>query len=282
MISKKLVMISLMASAALVVGCGKDAKKQEAPKLETLEQKVSYLIGSSIGQNVQQMEITFDTDIALLAMADVKAAAAANVKIAELQKKDPASLTKEETAELEKLKASVKPRISEEDAVKVQEEFKALMQKKQEDKQKKLSETNGAEGIKFLADNKAKEGVQVTASGLQYKVITAGNGVKPKATDSVKVHYTGKLVNGTVFDSSVQRGEPVEFPVNGVIPGWVEALQLMPQGSKWELYIPSDLAYGPAGQQGGIPPASTLIFEVELLEVKAAAAEAAPAKPAKK
>jgi FKBP-type peptidyl-prolyl cis-trans isomerase FkpA len=281
MISKKLVMISLMASAALVVGCGKDAKKQEAPKLETLEQKVSYLIGSSIGQNVQQMDITFDTDIALLAMADVKAAAAANVKIAELQKKDPASLTKEETAELEKLKASVKPRISEEDAVKVQEEFKAVMQKKQEDKQKKLSETNGAEGIKFLADNKAKEGVQVTASGLQYKVITAGNGVKPKATDSVKVHYTGKLVNGTVFDSSVQRGEPVEFPVNGVIPGWVEALQLMPQGSKWELYIPSDLAYGPAGQQS-IPPASTLIFEVELLEVKAPAAEAAPAKPAKK
>jgi len=120
----------------------------------------------------------------------------------------------------------------------------------------------------------------VTASGLQYKVISAGNGVKPKATDTVKVHYTGKLVNGTVFDTSAGK-DPVEFPVNQVIPGWVEAMQLMPQGSKWELYIPSDLAYGPAGNQG-IPPASTLIFEVELLEVKAAAVEAAPAKPAKK
>ncbi|HOY23123.1 MAG TPA: FKBP-type peptidyl-prolyl cis-trans isomerase [Cellvibrio sp.] len=280
MISKKLVMISLMASAALVVGCGKDAKKEEAPKLETLDQKISYLMGQQMGKGVQQMEITLDKDLLLLAIADVKAATEAQVKIAELEKKDQATLTKEETAELEKLRAVVKPRISEEDQAKVSTEFQAAMQKKQEEKQKKLSETNGAEGTKFLADNKAKEGVQVTASGLQYKVITAGNGVKPKATDTVKVHYTGKLVNGTVFDTSAGK-DPVEFPVNQVIPGWVEAMQLMPQGSKWELYIPSDLAYGPAGNQG-IPPASTLIFEVELLEVKAAAVEAAPAKPAKK
>jgi FKBP-type peptidyl-prolyl cis-trans isomerase FkpA/FKBP-type peptidyl-prolyl cis-trans isomerase FklB len=281
MINKKLVMIGLMASAVLVAGCGKDVKKQEAPKLDTLDQKISYLMGQQMGKGVQQMEITLDKDLLLLAIADVKAAADAQVKIAALEKKDQATLTKEETAELEKLRAAVKPRISEEDAAKVSTEFQTAMQKKQEDKQKSLSETNGAEGIKFLADNKAKEGVQTTASGLQYKVITAGTGVKPKATDTVKVHYTGKLVNGTVFDSSVKRGEPVEFPVNGVIPGWIEALQLMPQGSKWELYIPSDLAYGPAGNQG-IPPASALIFEVELLEVKAAAAEAAPAKPAKK
>ncbi len=280
MISKKLVMISLMASAALVVGCGKDAKKTEAPKIETLDQKISYLMGQQMGKGVQQMEITLDKDLLLLAIADAKAAADAQVKIAELEKKDKATLTKEETAELEKLQAAVKPRISEEDAAKVSTEFQALMQKKQEEKQKKLSETNGAEGAKFLADNKAKEGVQVTASGLQYKVISAGNGVKPKATDTVKVHYTGKLVNGTVFDTSAGK-DPVEFPVNQVIPGWVEAMQLMPQGSKWELYIPSDLAYGPAGQSS-IPPASTLIFEVELLEVKAAAAEVAPAKPAKK
>ena len=280
MINKKLVMIGLMASAVLVAGCGKDVKKQEAPKLDTLDQKISYLMGQQMGKGVQQMEITLDKDLLLLAIADVKAAADAQVKIAALEKKDQATLTKEETAELEKLRAAVKPRISEEDAAKVSTEFQTAMQKKQEDKQKALSETNGTEGIKFLADNKAKEGVQTTASGLQYKVITAGTGVKPKSTDTVKVHYTGKLVNGTVFDSSVKRGEPVEFPVNGVIPGWIEALQLMPQGSKWELYIPSDLAYGPAGNQG-IPPASALIFEVELLEVKAAAAEAAPAKPAK-
>ena len=280
MINKKLVMVGLMASAALVVGCGKDAKKTEAPKIETLDQKISYLMGQQMGKGVQQMEITLDKDLLLLAIADAKAAAEAQVKIAELEKKDKATLTKEETAELEKLQAAVKPRISEEDAAKVSTEFQALMQKKQEEKQKKLSETNGAEGTKFLADNKAKEGVKTTASGLQYKVITEGKGVTPKATDIVKVHYTGKLVNGTVFDSSTGK-EPVEFPVNGVIPGWVEALQLMPQGSKWELYIPSDLAYGPAGNQG-IPPASTLIFEVELLEVKAPAAEVAPAKPAKK
>ena len=135
----------------------------------------------------------------------------------------------------------------------------------------------------FLEKNKTASGVKTTPSGLQYAVTAsgAGDGPMPSAASIVQVNYEGKLLDGTVFDSSVQRGEPVEFPVNGVIPGWVEALQLMPQGSKWELYIPSDLAYGPAGQQS-IPPASTLIFEVELLEVKAAAAEPAAAKPAKK
>lgn len=249
MINKKLVMIGLMASAALVAGCKEDAKKKEPAKLDTLEQKVSYLIGQSIGKNIQQMDVAIDNDILLSAIADVK--------------------------------AGTPSRISEEDSAKIQQEFQELMKKKAEEKQKKLSETNTAEGVKFLAENKAKEGVQTTASGLQYKIITAGTGVKPKATDSVKVHYSGKLLNGEVFDSSIARGEPVEFPVNGVIPGWVEALQLMPQGSKWEVYIPADLAYGATGNQK-IPPASTLIFEVELLEVKAAPAEEKAAKPAKK
>jgi FKBP-type peptidyl-prolyl cis-trans isomerase FkpA/FKBP-type peptidyl-prolyl cis-trans isomerase FklB len=253
MINKKLVMVGLMASAALVAGCKEKAPKQDATKLETLEQKVSYLIGQNIGKSMKQNGIVLDNDILMVALNDVK--------------------------------TDVPARISEEDAGKIMQEFQQKMMAKKEEETKKLSETNKVEGEKFLTENKAKEGVQVTASGLQYKVISAGTGVKPSATDTVKVHYTGKLVNGTVFDSSVKRGEPVEFPVNGVIPGWTEALQLMPQGSKWELYIPSDLAYGPAGNQG-IPPASTLIFEVELLEVKAPAAAAAEpakaAKPAKK
>jgi FKBP-type peptidyl-prolyl cis-trans isomerase FklB len=119
----------------------------------------------------------------------------------------------------------------------------------------------------YLQENKAREGVQETASGLQYKVLQEGSGKSPKATDKVKVHYTGKLTDGTVFDSSVERGEPITFGVNQVIDGWTEGLQLMQEGAKWELYIPADLAYGERGAGGQIPPFATLIFEVELLEV---------------
>ncbi len=286
MINKKLAIIGLMASAALVAGCKEEPKKQDdSAKLTTLEQKVSYLIGQNIGNGIKQNNIALDQDTFLLGLNDARNAASPEdqAKLAELQKKAPESLTKEEKAELEKLKATATPRISQEDAEKIMKEFQESMTKKKEEEGKKLSDTNKAAGDKFLAENKTKEGVQTTASGLQYKIISAGNGVKPKATDTVKVHYTGKLLDGKVFDSSVQRGEPVEFPVSGVIAGWVEALQLMPQGSKWEVYIPSDLAYGPTGNQA-IPPSSTLIFEVELLEVKsAAAAEEKPAaKPAKK
>jgi len=123
-------------------------------------------------------------------------------------------------------------------------------------------------GEKFLADNKKKDSVMTTASGLQYKVIKMGTGPKPLATDKVKTHYHGTLIDGSVFDSSVQRGEPVSFPVSGVIPGWVEALQLMPVGSKWKLYIPQELAYGIRGGGQTIKPYSALVFEVELLEIE--------------
>lgn len=123
------------------------------------------------------------------------------------------------------------------------------------------------EGKKFLEENKAKEGVVTLESGLQYRVITEGTGEKPTAEDQVKCHYHGTLTNGQVFDSSVQRNEPATFPVGGVIKGWVEALQLMPVGSKWELVIPSELAYGAQGAGQLIGPHSTLIFEVELLEI---------------
>ena len=135
----------------------------------------------------------------------------------------------------------------------------------------KLTEEKGAvvkiEGEKFLAENKKKTGITTTESGLQYSVIKMGDGPKPTATDKVKTHYHGTLTNGTVFDSSVDRGEPVEFPVNGVIKGWTEALQLMPVGSKWKLFIPYDLAYGERAAGPQIPAYSALVFEVELLEI---------------
>jgi FKBP-type peptidyl-prolyl cis-trans isomerase FklB len=137
------------------------------------------------------------------------------------------------------------------------------MQELQEQKthaQAQLSET-------FLAENAQKAGVTVTASGLQYEVITAGNGAKPSASSHVKTHYHGTLIDGTVFDSSVTRGEPIDFPVGGVIAGWTEALQLMPVGSKWRLVIPHQLAYGERGAGADIAPFSTLIFEVELLDI---------------
>lgn len=124
-----------------------------------------------------------------------------------------------------------------------------------------------AEGEAFLAENAKKEGVVTLPSGLQYKVITEGNGNKPTANQQVKCHYEGTLINGAKFDSSYDRNEPAVFPVNGVIQGWVEALQLMPVGSKWELYIPYNLAYGERGAGQSIPPYATLIFTVELLEI---------------
>jgi len=131
-------------------------------------------------------------------------------------------------------------------------------------------EKNKVDGEAFLAANAQKDGVVVTDTGLQYKVITAGDGAKPQATDTVTVHYRGTLIDGTEFDSSYSRGEPATFPVQGVISGWVEALQLMSVGDKYELTIPSDLAYGPAGTGGDIGPNATLIFEVELLEIVSA------------
>ncbi len=128
-------------------------------------------------------------------------------------------------------------------------------------------EVNKSAGAAFLANNKNEEGVVVLPSGLQYKILQEGNGGKPTLTNKVKCHYHGTLIDGTVFDSSVQRGVPAVFPVNAVIKGWVEALQLMPAGSKWQLFIPSDLAYGDKHISSSIGPGSTLIFEVELLEI---------------
>ena len=139
----------------------------------------------------------------------------------------------------------------------------------QEQQVEAMAEANLKSGEAFLAENAKKDGVTVTASGLQYRVITEGAGDAPKATDTVKVHYEGRLISGDVFDSSIARGEPVSFPLNGVIPGWSEGVQLMKVGSKFEFTIPSALAYGPSGT-GPIPPNSVLVFDVELLEINPA------------
>ena len=155
---------------------------------------------------------------------------------------------------------NIKPEMSYDEAKQIINEFFTRMQQE-------ITEKNREIGEKFLVENKKRAGVITLPSGLQYEVITEGKGAKPKATDRVKCHYEGQLINGQVFDSSVKRGEPAVFGVNQVIPGWVEALQLMPVGSKWKLYIPSDLAYGEKGAGEAIAPNSTLIFEVELLDI---------------
>ncbi len=152
------------------------------------------------------------------------------------------------------------PEISYQEAQQVINEFFGALQAK-------ANESVIAEGKKFLAENAKREGVVTLPSGLQYEVITSGTGVKPQASDTVKVHYHGTLIDGKVFDSSVSRGEPATFGVTQVISGWVEALQLMPVGSKWKLFIPSGLAYGAQGAGQAIAPHSTLIFEVELLDI---------------
>jgi FKBP-type peptidyl-prolyl cis-trans isomerase FklB len=154
--------------------------------------------------------------------------------------------------------------------------FQVSMRKKQEAQVQQQAEANKKEGETFLAENKAKEGVITLPSGLQYKILTPGTGPKPTANDQVVCNYKGALINGTEFDSSAKHGGPATFPVTGVIKGWTEALQLMPVGSKWELFVPSDLAYGPRGAGGGIGPNSTLIFEVELVSIQAAAQPGTP------
>lgn len=164
--------------------------------------------------------------------------------------------------------AGAELKVSHADSQKIVSEFF----REQEGKQRAMAAENGkklrAEGEAFLAENAKKEGVVVTESGLQYTVIKEGTGKQPKATDTVKCHYEGFLINGTVFDSSIQRGEPTSFPLNAVIKGWTEGLQLMKEGAKYRFFIPYNLAYGEAGAAGAIPPYAALIFDVELIEVQ--------------
>lgn len=160
----------------------------------------------------------------------------------------------------------VAPRITMDEARQEVNRLAEEIQRKHKEQETQMAELNKKSGDSFLRENGKRVEVKTTPTGLQYEIIQEGNGPKPTATDQVEVHYTGKLLDGTVFDSSVERGEPITFPVSGVIPGWVEALQMMSAGSKWRLFIPSELAYGAQGA-GPIGPNQTLIFDVELLKV---------------
>jgi FKBP-type peptidyl-prolyl cis-trans isomerase FklB len=167
-------------------------------------------------------------------------------------------------AAIRDMAAGKQPRLS-------KSEIQAVLQKVQQQRAaeaQKTADENLRKGQEFLSANGKKAGVKTLPSGLQYKVIRAGTGKSPKATDTVKVDYRGTLINGTEFDSSYKRGQPATFPVNGVIKGWQEALQLMKEGAKWQIYVPAELAYGPRGAGGQIGPNETLIFDVELLQIK--------------
>ena len=224
------------AAACLLLVCLIPSAMAQEPKLESDMDKASYLIGRNIGETIRADGIELNVDNMVAGLREALAG------------KDA--------------------RIAEADANKIMEKFQAEMQGKLEAKAKSKSLANVEAGQKFLEENKKREGVTVTESGLQYEVITVGTGDKPTALDTVKVHYHGTLMDGKVFDSSVERKQPAEFQVGGVIAGWTEALQLMPVGSKWKLTIPAKLAYGGQGAGRDIGPHATLIFEVELLSIK--------------
>lgn len=198
--------------------------------------KISYALGMSMGNNFKASGIN---EIDVTDFADGVAAVFSGAK---------AKMTYDEAKE-------------------VIRQYFTEMEARQQAEAAKLGEINAKAGKEFLAENGKRAEVKTTATGLQYEVIKEGDGAQPAATDQVEVHYTGKLIDGTVFDSSEERGVPATFGVTQVIPGWVEALQLMKAGSRWRLYIPSDLAYGPNGAGGIIGPNATLIFDVELLKV---------------
>lgn len=221
---------------ALASGCTAEEKKAgQKVELKDLKDKVSYAIGLNIGKDFKQQEIDVDPELLAQGIRDAV--------------------------------AGVEPQLSEEQVQETIMTFQKEMIASQEKKAKGMAEKNLKEGEAFLAETAKQEGVVTLPSGLMYKVIEEGTGPKPSAGDTVKVHYEGRLVDGTVFDSSIQRGEPATFPVTGVIPGWTEALQQMKQGAKYELYIPPTLAYGERGAGPVIGPNATLIFNVELLEV---------------
>lgn len=227
--------VMLAPVAAFAAEGDKAEAKPEPIKLDTDAQKVSYVIGSQIGTSIKSDGIEIDMDAFIRGLTDARAGR-------EL------ALTQEEMQQA---------------MTTFREQMMAKMQAARAEAGAKANE----EGVKFLAENAQKPGVKTTDSGLQYVVVEEGSGATPKATDVVRTHYRGTLIDGTEFDSSYARGEPAEFPVNGVIAGWTEALQLMQVGDKWKLFIPADLAYGERGAGQDIPPNATLIFDIELLEI---------------
>jgi FKBP-type peptidyl-prolyl cis-trans isomerase FklB len=208
----------------------------ETGTLKSQKEKVSYTLGIDVAKSLKQLGVEVDSDIFIKGVKD--------------------ALT------------GTKPLLTDEEMQNVMTTFKQEMSAKQMEKMKALGEKNKKEGEAFLAENKKKSGVKTTASGMQYKVIKDGTGKTPKKTDKVNCNYQGTLIDGTEFDSSYKRGQPATFPVDGVIPGWTEALQMMKVGSKWQLFVPAKLAYNERGAGPLIGPNAVLIFTVELLSIQ--------------
>jgi FKBP-type peptidyl-prolyl cis-trans isomerase FklB len=211
-------------------------KTQKPLTLDTQKDKLSYAIGMNFGASLRKQTVEVDPNVLVKGLKD--------------------SLSGSKTL------------LTDEESHALITGFQADMRKKQEAKMAQAGDANLKEGQEFLAANKSKDGVVTLPSGLQYKILQSGTGPKPATTDSVVCNYRGTTIDGTEFDSSYKRGQPATFPVSGVIKGWTEALQLMPVGSKWQLFIPGDLAYGARGAGPGIGPNATLIFEVELISIQ--------------
>ena len=227
-------MMMLCTFSLVLFAC--QSNTQEKITIKSSKDSISYSIGTDIGKNIRQQEIDVDVNILSRGIKDGLDSAA--LMLTEEQMKAAKAVLQQE------------------------------MMKKRTEKMKTEGEKAKAEGNKFLEENKKKDGVITTASGLQYKVITMGTGKKPTTEQTVVVNYRGTLIDGKEFDDTYKRGEPVTYPVNKFVPGWTEALQLMPVGSKWQLFIPSELGYGERGGGQVIPPNATLIFELELLDIK--------------
>jgi FKBP-type peptidyl-prolyl cis-trans isomerase FklB len=224
-----------MAMCAAVALSGA-AFAADAPELKGDKERLSYSIGMDIGGNLKRQSVEVDPDLLAKGIKDSYGGG--------------------------------KTLLTEDEARQAITNFQQALMAKKAEAMRILAEKNKADGEKFLAENAKKEGVKTLASGLQYKEIAPGTGKSPKTSDTVTTHYKGTLVDGTEFDSSYKRGEPATFPVSGVIPGWTEALQLMKEGAKWQLFVPPNLAYGEKGAGQVIGPNATLIFEVELISVK--------------
>lgn len=224
-----IIVLGILFFSSQVMGEEKGGPKNQ-------KDRVSYVIGMDIGTNLKKQSIEVNPDLLFKGIKDGLSGS--------------------------------KPAMSEQEIKETIAAFQKEMQAKQEEIARKMGEKNKREGEAFLAENKKKEGIITLPSGLQYKVLKKGSGQKPKLTDTVTTHYKGTLIDGTEFDSSYRRNQPVSFPVNGVIAGWTEALQLMEEGAKWQLFIPPQLAYGEKGAGPRIGPNATLIFEVELISIQ--------------
>lgn len=228
--------VMAMVVMAGLSACNNEKSEQTSVVLDNEVKKFSYAMGMDVGQSIKGLGAEIDQAALNAAIGDVLSGVALKLEAAE--------------------------------STQIKQDFFRKKQEAQMAERKTAGAENKAKGEAFLAENAKKEGVTVTASGLQYEVLTQGDGKKPAATDTVKVHYQGTLLDGTEFDSSYKRGQPISFPLNGVIKGWTEGVALMPVGSKYKFYIPSNLAYGERGAGAKIGPDSTLIFTVELLAIE--------------